>query len=153
MAEPKTRRRRRKSSSSGSSSSAKSSGRSGASSSKKSSPSKSSSSKSSSSAKRSSAKRSSATSNNSNNHSQSAREIVIEAVRQLQELIGRPVESVTGIEKDGREWKLSIEVLEMERVPNTTDVLGKYDVTVDHNGELTGARRTRRYPRAEAGED
>jgi hypothetical protein len=78
---------------------------------------------------------------------------VLEATRQLQELVGRPVESVTGIEKDGREWKLSVEVLELERVPNTTDVLGIYDVTVDQNGELTGARRTRRYPRAETRED
>jgi hypothetical protein len=78
---------------------------------------------------------------------------VIEAMLQLQELVGRPVESVTGIEKNGKEWKLTVEVLELERVPNTTDVLGKYDVTVDQNGELTGARRTRRYARAEAGED
>jgi hypothetical protein len=78
---------------------------------------------------------------------------VLEAARQLQELVGRPVESVTGIEKNGKEWKLSVEVLELERVPNTTDLLGIYDVTVDKNGELTGARRTRRYPRAEARED
>jgi hypothetical protein len=77
----------------------------------------------------------------------------MEAVRQLQQLVGRPVESVTGIEKNGAEWKLSVEVLELERVPNTTDLLGKYDVTVDQNGDLTGARRTRRYARAEAGED
>src|SRR5437868_6194850 len=96
-------------------------------------------------------KRSSARSNS--NHDHSPREIVIEAVRQLQELVGRPIEAVTGIEKNGKEWKLSVEVLELERVPNTTDVLGRYEVTVDQDGDLTGARRTRRYARAEAGED
>jgi len=74
-------------------------------------------------------------------------------MRQIQDLIGRRVEAVTGIEKDGSEWKLNIEVLELERVPNTTDVLGRYEVTLDKNGELMGARRTRRYHRAEAGED
>jgi hypothetical protein len=82
-----------------------------------------------------------------------AREIVIEALRQIQDLIGRPVEAVTGIEKNGNDWTLNVEVLELERVPNTTDVIGKYEVTLDKNGELTGARRTRRYHRAEAGED
>jgi hypothetical protein len=70
----------------------------------------------------------------------------------MQELIGRPVESITGMEKDGNEWTVTLEVLELQRVPTTTDVLGKYEVTLDKDGELTGAQRTRRYPRAEAGE-
>jgi hypothetical protein len=86
-------------------------------------------------------------------NNRSPRDVVREAVGQVQELIGRPVESVTGMEKDGREWKVTLEVLELERVPNTTDVLGKYEVTLDKDGEITSARRTRRYHRAEAGED
>src|SRR5947208_899659 len=113
MAESKTTRRRKSSGSSSSSSSAKSSRRSGGGSSKKASTSRDSSGE------------------RSNSSHRSPREIALEATRQLQELIGRPVESVTGIEKNGREWKLSVEVLELERVPNTTDVLGIYDVTVD----------------------
>jgi hypothetical protein len=71
----------------------------------------------------------------------------------VQQLIGRPIESVTGMEKNGSEWTVTLEVLELERVPNTTDILGRYEVTLDKDGELTGTRRTRRYPRAEAGED
>jgi hypothetical protein len=94
---------------------------------------------------------SSSSSNNSGNRP-SPREIALGAVEQVQELIGRPVESITGMEKDGNEWTVTLEVLELERVPTTTDVLGKYEVTLDGNGELTGAQRTRRYPRAEAGE-
>jgi Gas vesicle synthesis protein GvpO len=77
----------------------------------------------------------------------------MEGVSQLQQLIGRPVEAVTGMERNGREWTLTVEVVELERIPNTTDVLGKYEVTIDKNGEVVGARRTRRYNRAEAGED
>ena len=72
---------------------------------------------------------------------------------QLQELIGRPVEAVTGMERNGREWTLTVEVVELERIPNTTDVLGRYEVTIDKDGELVGARRTRRYSRGEPGED
>ena len=75
------------------------------------------------------------------------------AVEQLQELIGRPVEAVTGMEKDGSEWTVTVEVVELSRIPNTTDVLGKYEVTLDRNGEIKGARRTRRYYRSEAGDD
>jgi hypothetical protein len=75
------------------------------------------------------------------------------AVTELQGLIGRPVEAVTGIEKNGSEWTVTVEVVELERIPNTTDVLGVYEVTVDKNGDLSGTRRTRRFYRSEAGED
>ena len=95
--------------------------------------------------------RSSSSSRNGRND-RSPREIAISAVEQVYELIGRPVESVTGMQKDGNEWTVTLEVLELERVPTTTDVLGKYEVTLDKDGELTGAQRVRRYPRAEAGE-
>ena len=77
----------------------------------------------------------------------------MDAVGQMQELIGRPVESVTGMEKNGSEWTVTLEVLELERIPNTTDVLGIYEVKLDKDGELTAARRTRRFFRSEAGED
>jgi hypothetical protein len=99
----------------------------------------------------SSSKSRSSGSNNSKSRP-SPREIAIGAVEQVQDLIGRPVESITGIEKDGKEWTVNLEVLELQRVPTTTDVLGRYEVTLDENGELVGAERTRRYPRAEAGE-
>lgn len=82
----------------------------------------------------------------------SSRDIAERAVEQMQNLIDRKIEAVTGIAKDGSEWTVTLEVLELERVPSTTDVLGKYEVTLDKDGELTGLQRTRRYPRAEAGE-
>jgi hypothetical protein len=66
--------------------------------------------------------------------------------------MNRPIEAVTGLEKDGDEWTVTLEVLELERVPSTTDVIGKYEVTLDKDGEMTGLERTRRFPRAEAGE-
>ena len=96
-------------------------------------------------------KKSSSSSGSRNSHP-STREIAESAVDQVHDLIGRPVESITGIERDGNEWVVTLEVLELERVPTTTDVLGKYEVTLDKDGELIGTQRTRRYPRAEAGE-
>jgi len=59
---------------------------------------------------------------------------------------------VLGVEKDGKNWSVSVEVLELERVPNTTDVLGKYEVTLDGDGEVVAAHRTQRYLRSQAGE-
>lgn len=81
----------------------------------------------------------------------SPREVVGEAIKQVHQLIGKPIESVTGMEKDGSDWTVTLEVLELSRIPSTTDVLGSYEVTLDKDGELTGVQRTRRYPRAEAG--
>lgn len=86
------------------------------------------------------------------NSKSSSREIAERAVEQMQNLMDRRIEAVTGMAKDGDEWTVTLEVLELERVPSTTDVLGKYEVTLDKDGELTGLQRTRRYPRAEAGE-
>jgi hypothetical protein len=87
-----------------------------------------------------------------NNNKVKPKEIAERAVEQMQELIGRQVESVTGLEKDGDEWTVTLEVLELERIPTTTDVLGSYEVKLDADGDLTGAQRTKRYPRGEAGE-
>jgi hypothetical protein len=79
--------------------------------------------------------------------------MVGEAIKQTHDLIGKPIESVTGMEKNGNDWTVTLEVLELSRIPNTTDVLGSYEVTLDRNGDLTGIHRTRRYSRAEAGEE
>lgn len=89
---------------------------------------------------------------NKRNDKGSSRDIARKAVEQMENLVDRRIEAVTGIEKDDSEWTVTLEVLELERVPSTTDVLGSYEVTLDEDGELTGLQRTRRYPRAEAGE-
>jgi gas vesicle protein GvpO len=101
----------------------------------------------------SSSNKGSSSSRRSSSDGRKPMEIVGEAVAQVQQLIGRPVESVTGMEKDGRDWTVTVEVVELARIPNTTDVLGQYEVTLDRNGDITGTRRLRRYPRAEARED
>lgn len=81
-----------------------------------------------------------------------SREIAKQAVEQLESLMNRPIEAVTGIAKDDSEWTVTVEVLELERVPSTTDVIGRYEVTLGEDGELTGLERTRRFARAEEGE-
>ncbi|HET6937943.1 MAG TPA: gas vesicle protein, partial [Nocardioides sp.] len=75
------------------------------------------------------------------------------ALEQLAVLTGRPSEGVVGIERDDDQWVVEIEVLELRRIPNTTDVLARYRVTADDTGELTGYRRMQRYTRGAAGEE
>ena len=53
-----------------------------------------------------------------------------------------------GLDRDGDDgWKVTLEVLELRRIPDSTDVLGSYEVAVDKKGELVAYHRTRRYPR------
>ncbi|GAA2138461.1 hypothetical protein GCM10009844_06510 [Nocardioides koreensis] len=76
-----------------------------------------------------------------------------EAARQLLELTGKQAEGVIGLERTEDGWKVEIEVLELSRIPNTTDVLASYEVTVDSDGELEGYKRLHRYVRGTPGED
>jgi hypothetical protein len=80
----------------------------------------------------------------------SGREAVLQAREQVSELMGRPVESVLGMDRDDDGWVITVQVVELARIPNSTDVLGDYAVTVDSGGEVIGYRRMRRYHRAQA---
>jgi hypothetical protein len=79
-------------------------------------------------------------------------ELVGRAREQVEELFGKPVEAVSGFEQtnrdgDGKGWTVTLELLELQRIPETTSLLGTYEATLDRDGNLLGARRVRRYPR------
>ena len=79
----------------------------------------------------------------------------IERVRQeLPQLLGKPIEAVLGLERNDDEgWNVMVSIVELERIPHSTDILGAYAVTLDGDGELIGWRRSRRYHRNQADED
>lgn len=69
--------------------------------------------------------------------------------RGLVEITGLQPEGVTSLERDDAGgWKVTVELLEFSRIPQTDDVLGTYEASVDASGELLGYRRVRRYPRS-----
>ncbi|HET7195129.1 MAG TPA: gas vesicle protein GvpO [Nocardioides sp.] len=74
------------------------------------------------------------------------------ALEQLAELTGQKVEGLSGIQRNDDGWVVTAEVLELRRIPETTDVLATYEVTLDDDGSLTGYRRARRYTRAQTEE-
>ncbi|WP_055602149.1 gas vesicle protein [Streptomyces aureus] len=69
------------------------------------------------------------------------------ATEQLATLLGRPPESVSSLKPTDSGWEAQVEVLELERIPDTTSVLASYRVSLDEEGTLISFERTRRYTR------
>ena len=80
-------------------------------------------------------------------------ELARTAVRTLAALTGRQPESVLGLRRDDDGWQVLVEVVELQRIPNSTDLLGCYTVSLDKDGEVVGYERRRRYQRGETGGD
>jgi Gas vesicle synthesis protein GvpO len=88
----------------------------------------------------------------SDNGQLSASELAQAALTTVEELTGFSPEAVTGLEWDGESWQVTVDVLELERVPNTTDVLASYIVQLDESGTLRGYRRAGRFQRGRVDE-
>jgi gas vesicle protein GvpO len=80
-------------------------------------------------------------------------ELARAARSQLAELTGRVPESVLGLRQDDDGWRVMVEVVELSRVPSSTDLLGLYAITLDDDGQLVGYERVRRYQRGQSGGD
>jgi hypothetical protein len=78
-------------------------------------------------------------------------EIAREAQRQVAELTGLPIAGVTGFARSGEDWVVTVEAVELARVPSTMDVLGAFEVTLSEAGELLGLRRRDRHRRSQTG--
>jgi hypothetical protein len=79
--------------------------------------------------------------------------LVNQARRQLAALTGRRVSSVVGFEPQEDGWVIAVELVELERIPETTSILGCYRARLDRDGELVEYRRVRRYVRSQPDED
>ncbi len=76
-------------------------------------------------------------------------ELLKKAREQAADLTGKEVESVSAFERDGDdEWLVTVEVLELERVPNTMDILASYELKLSDDGDVRAFHRRGRYHRA-----
>jgi hypothetical protein len=73
------------------------------------------------------------------------------ARQELSEITGLEPESVTSLERGEDGWLVTVELLELSRIPDTDDILGSYEAELDESGELLAYRRLRRYPRSQSG--
>jgi hypothetical protein len=80
-------------------------------------------------------------------------DLALAAAEQLVALTGKPFEGIVGLRRSDDGWDVDIEVLEMRRIPSTTDVIAVYRVAVDAQGDLLDYRRLHRYLRGQAGEE
>lgn len=75
---------------------------------------------------------------------------VVSCIRdELGSVLGLEVERVTGLSREDGGWRAMADVVEISRVPPSTDVLATYDVTTDGDGHLDGFDRVRRFRRSE----
>ncbi|MBT2471799.1 gas vesicle protein [Streptomyces sp. ISL-66] len=69
------------------------------------------------------------------------------AAGQLSQLLGRTPDSVSSLKPTEEGWEAQVEVVELERIPDTTSVMASYKVALSPDGQLVSYERTRRYSR------
>jgi hypothetical protein len=79
-----------------------------------------------------------------------ARKVIDRAREQLQDLLERPVESVSSLERTNDGWVAQLEVVELKRIPESTDVLASYEMELDDELNLRRYQQARRYTRSQA---
>jgi hypothetical protein len=83
----------------------------------------------------------------------SAREAIRQAVEEISGLLGAEVHAVVGVERLEDLWLVTIEIIELERIPLTTSIVAAYQVDLDSSGELVAYRRVGRYVRGRTQEE
>jgi len=79
-----------------------------------------------------------------------ARAMIDSAKQHLRDLRGTEAEAVSSVRRTGDGWRVALDVVEVHRVPDSTDVLGTYELDLDDDGELITLERTGRFYRSEA---
>jgi hypothetical protein len=79
-----------------------------------------------------------------------ARSMIDTAKQHLRDLRGADAEAVSSVRRTGDGWRVALDVVEVHRVPDSTDVLGTYELDLDDDGELITLERTGRFYRSEA---
>ncbi len=58
-----------------------------------------------------------------------------------EEILGKRFESISSISKTDSGWTVNVEVLERRAIPDTQDIIGRYEMSFDDSGDITGYRR------------
>ena len=60
---------------------------------------------------------------------------------------------MSGIARTQNGWTVTLEVVELRRIPESTDVLASYEIELDGDGKFLSFERGGRYSRSQAGGD
>ena len=77
-------------------------------------------------------------------------DIVQMAKEQLVELTRLQPDTISGLRHEDDGWHVTIELVDLKRIPESSDVLDTYDVVLDSNGTLLSYQRLKRYYRGDA---
>jgi hypothetical protein len=64
--------------------------------------------------------------------------IIDSAMVIVRRYISKEPEKVVAIEENNENWSVVVEVLERKAVPDTQDILGRYEIKLTGDGELLG---------------
>jgi hypothetical protein len=64
--------------------------------------------------------------------------IVNQSVAIAKNCIRKEPETVISVEEVKGEWRVTVEALERKAVPDSQDLLGRYEIRLNKNGELIG---------------
>ena len=70
-----------------------------------------------------------------------AQEVVAKAHAHIADMGKICNDGVTSMSKKNDGWTLCLEVLERKAIPDTMDILGLYEITMDNQGELLTVER------------
>jgi hypothetical protein len=69
--------------------------------------------------------------------------VVDKAKKQMAGITGLRTVTISGIDHAQGKWQLHMDLLEMARVPDSTDLIGEYEVNLDEDGSLLRFERKR----------
>jgi hypothetical protein len=76
--------------------------------------------------------------------------MIARAKQHVEAVIGSEPESVSGVERSNGNWRVNVEVVQLRRIPESTDILASYAVMLDGDGDLLSVQELRRYRRSQA---
>lgn len=71
--------------------------------------------------------------------------IAQQAKAELEGITGLDIDHVSGVEKKPDGWHVTVDLVELRRIPAATDVLAAYEAVLGPTGVLLSYHRTRRY--------
>ena len=80
-------------------------------------------------------------------------ELAKRAKEQLARVSGFVPVAVVGSYRDEEGWHVTVDMLELERVPKATDIIGTYVAVLDERGDLVKFEKKRSHLRGEAYEE
>jgi len=69
------------------------------------------------------------------------------------DLTGRDLDGIIEVTDSGEGWVAVVETIERKSVPDTQDILGRYEIEFTDDGTVAGYRRVNRYRRTESNPD